>query len=205
MPVEPPKVFTHEIFHSKLEDGTNVCIRSVRPSDKVRMREGIGQLSDQSRYLRFFSGQPMPPDSVVERLVDVDGHRHLAWGAILTDVSGQPAIGAVHAVREGDVSKSAEFSIAIVDEYQGLGLARMLIAVLLVNCQIEHVATLNIQVLSENRVARRLVKSLGGERQKSEFSVTDYTLDRATALARLRADQTAAGLQTVFAALARYV
>ena len=205
MPVEPPKAFTDEIFQSKLEDGSNVCIRSVRSTDKVRMREGIGQLSAQSRYLRFFSGQPMPPDSVVERLVDVDGHRHLAWGAILTDGSGQPAIGAVHAVREDDVSRSAEFSVAIVDDYQGLGLARMLIAVLLANCKIENISTLDVQVLSENRVARRLIKSLGGERQKSEFSITDYTLDRATALARLRTDQSASGLRTVFAALARYV
>jgi hypothetical protein len=102
--------FRRRIIHSQLEDGTRVCIRSIVPADEPLMREGIEQLSVESRYLRFFSGQPMPPDRVISRLVDADGSRHIAWGAILTDNDLHPAIGAVHAVRPGDDTLSAELA-----------------------------------------------------------------------------------------------
>ena len=192
------------IIHSQLEDGTKVCIRSIRATDGLKMRQGIEQLSGHSRYLRFFSPQPMPSNAVIERLIDADGHTHIAWGAILSDDHEHPAIGAVHAVRDDASSEAAEFSVGIVDAYHGLGLARMLIAVLLVNCRLENIATLDVQILSENRAARGLITSLGAERCKVEYSITDYVLDTALALDRLRSDASTQGLRDVLALLAKY-
>lgn len=205
MTARPLPPIIDEVIHTRLEDGTKVCIRSIRPTDEVRMREGIEQLSAQSRYLRFFSPQPMPSRAVIDRLLDADGHRHIAWGAIHTESDEHPAIGAVHAVRDGDDSEAAEFSVAIVDAFHGQGLARMLIAVLLINCRVEGIGTLDVQVLSENRAARGLVVWLGAERGKAEYSVTDYGLDVDAALAKLRAEDGTPGLRDVFAALAKYL
>jgi len=39
---------------TQLNDGTPVCVRRVRKDDEQRLRDGIAQLSPQSRYLRFF-------------------------------------------------------------------------------------------------------------------------------------------------------
>ncbi len=195
---------TDKIIHTTLEDGTRVCIRSIRPTDEARMRQGIEQLSSQSRYLRFFSPQPMPSRAVIERLINADGHAHLAWGALHTDGSEHLAIGAVHAVRDDASSDSAEFSVAVVDAYHGLGLARMLIAVLLVNCRLEHIETLDVQILSENRAAQGLITSLGAKRCGVEYSVTEYILDTALALETLRSETDSPGLKDVFAALAKY-
>lgn len=200
-----PRAIVDEVIHTRLEDGTKVCIRSIRPTDEARMREGIEQLSAQSRYLRFFSPQRMPSRAVIERLIDADGHRHIAWGAILTGEDEHPAIGAVHAVRDDTDSETAEFSVAIVDAWHGLGLARMLIAVLLVNCRIEGIETFEVQILSENRAARSLVTWLGAERAEAEYGVTEYVLDTAAALARLRSGESTPGLRDVFAALERYL
>ena len=194
-----------EIIHTQLEDGAKVCIRSIRPTDELRMREGIEQLSAQSRYLRFFSPQRMPSRAVIERLIAADGHRHIAWGAIHSGDHDHPAIGAVHAVRDDADTASAEFSVAIVDAFHGLGLARMLIAVLLVNCRLEHIDTLDVQILSENRAARSLVTWLGAVRSKSEFSVTEYVLDTGAALEKLRSDDSTQGLRDIFAALSKYL
>ena len=203
MTAPPRPRITDEIIHTRLEDGTKVCIRSIRPTDELRMREGIERLSAQSRYLRFFSPQRMPSRAVIERLLDADGHRHIAWGAIHSGDHAHPAIGAVHAVRDESDDESAEFSVAIVDAFHGLGLARMLIAVLLVNCRIEGIETLDVQVLSENRAARGLIAWLGAERGKAEYSVTDYVLDVDGALAKLRSEESTPGLRDVFAALAK--
>ena len=201
----PPSRITDEVIHTRLEDGTKVCIRSIRPGDEQRMRDGIERLSAQSRYLRFFSPQRMPSRAVIERLLDADGHNHIAWGAIHSGDHDHPAIGAVHAVRDADDDAAAEFSVAIVDAFHGLGLARMLIAVLLVNCRIEGIETLEVQILSENRAARGLIGWLGAEQGQAEYSVTEYVLDIGAALTKLRSEATTPGLRDVFAALARYL
>ena len=164
------------------------------------MRSGIEQLSSQSRYLRFFSGAPRLPDRVVAKLVEVDGHRHLAWGTILTDDPEHLAIGAVHAVRPDPDSSRAEFAVGILDAYHGQGLARMLTAVLLIHCQAEDITVMDVQILAENTAAANLVRSLGGERRGTEQGVSDYVLDTAAALETLRSKPEPAGLQAVFAA-----
>jgi ribosomal protein S18 acetylase RimI-like enzyme len=192
--------FDDRVIHSRLEDGRAICIRAVRPDDEARLREGVAQLSDRSRYLRFFTPAPTMPDHVIEKLVDVDGHRHLAWGAILSDDPDYDAIGVVHAVRSDEHSRRAEFAIAVLDDFHGQGLARMLSAVLLIHCRLERIATLDSQVLLENRPAIRLLRSLGAEQCRSEDSVGEYALNIAGALETLRQADQPAGLKQIFAA-----
>eukprot|EP01035_Chromulina_nebulosa_P037537 gene37536-biopygen24828 len=201
----PQRSIADEVIHSRLADGREICIRTVRPTDEARMRHGIEQLSSRSRYLRFFSGQPMPSDPVLHRLLDVDGHRHIAWGAILTRDAEHPAIGAVHAIRADEHNRTGEFSVAIVDAFHGLGLARMLTAVLLINCRIEKIAALEVQILTENRAAGNLIRSLGGQRCTTASGVSEYVLDTGQALESLQGQLDNVGLQQVFGQLAGYL
>ena len=194
-----------EVIHTELADGRPVCIRTIRPTDEELMRKGIAQLSAHSRYLRFFSGQRTLPDGVIEKLVDVDGHQHIAWGAIRPTGSEHSAIGAVHVFRDSEHSANGEFSVAILDEFHGLGLARMLTAVILVNCRLEKINSLVVQILSENQAALGLVRSLGGQRSSTSSSIADFTLETDLALERLRAQSGRKGLQDVLAQLAKYL
>ena len=189
--------------HSRLADGTAVCLRTITPDDAPLLRAGIAALSTESRYLRFFSPAAVLPDAVVERLVDVDGHDHIGWGAICTECAGEPAIGAVHAVRDRHDGPVGEYSVAVADAFQGRGLGRMLTAALLIDCRAEGLETLDLHVLSENGAAKHLVKSLGAIWKGESAGVADYRLDVAGALAALRADGEAQGVQDVFAQLTR--
>ncbi|WP_428628586.1 N-acetyltransferase family protein [Sphingopyxis sp.] len=189
--------------HSALNDGTAVCLRTITTDDEQLLRDGIAKLSADSRYLRFFSPAPILPDAVIERLVDVDGHDHIAWGAICTECEGQPAIGAVHAVRYSGHGRAGEFSVAVLDEFQGRGLARMMTAALLVHCLAEGLTVLDVHILSENAAAKRLVKSLDAEWTGESAGVAEYRLDVAAGIAALRADTAAPGVQNVLRALAR--
>lgn len=193
------------IVHTRLEDDRPICLRAVRPTDEPRMRGGIELLSKESRYMRFFSRAPALPDRVITSLVNVDGHRHLAWGAILSGEPGLPAIGAVHAVRDDEHSDSAEFAIGILDAYHGLGLARMLTAVLLIQCRIEGIASMQAQILSENTAAARLLLSLGGERWRTEQGVSDYLMDTDSALQALQNSAEPAGLKDIFEAFHQFL
>lgn len=187
--------------HCALNDGTAVCLRTITPDDAPLIREGIAKLSAESRYLRFFSPAPVLPDAVVQRLADVDGHNHIAWGAICSDCPGQPPIGAVHAVRHRHDGPVGEFSVAVLDAFQGQGLARMMTAALLVHCRAEGLEILDVHMLSENAAARRLVKSLGAAWAGESAGVAEYRLDVAAGIEALRADGDAPGVREVLQTL----
>ncbi|ABC63740.1 hypothetical protein ELI_08240 [Erythrobacter litoralis HTCC2594] len=191
-------------MHTVLEDGEAVCLRTIRPGDEARMREGIAKMSPQSRYLRFFSGARTPPDWVIERLLDADGDRHLAWGAIATDAPGEPAIGAVHVFREEDDPQCAEFSVAILDAWHGRGLGKLLTATILLDAQEEGIEAFHVDTLAENRRAIEFTLSLGGKAQARDGApdgtTSGWMLDVAGALAVLKEECDPPGIAAVFAA-----
>ena len=196
--------FVSQIIHTQLVDGRSVCIRAIRSTDEQRMRDGIAQLSERSKYLRFFTSQSTPPDAVVKMLVDVDNHDHLAWGAIFSDDPAHPAIGAVHVIRIDGNNNSGEFSVAVVDSFQGVGLARMLTAVVLTNCCLQKITTLEVQILSENSAAKSLVRSLGGQHCKTEFNIQAFEINTQTAIQTLKEQADYDGLKDVLSALKKF-
>ncbi len=185
-------------IHTHLNDGTPVCIRRVNRADEARLKEGIAQLSPQSRYLRFFSGMREAPPQVLRVLASPDGHDHLAWGALRSDLADPPALGVVHAFRDKEDAEAAEFSVAVVDEYHGRGLARLLTAVLLLDCAREGYDRFNVNILPENRPALALARSLGAQGVGFEAGVSELAIDIPEALAALRAEADVPGLAAVF-------
>ncbi len=188
-------------IETKLSDGRPVCLRTIRPSDEAKIRDGIREMSDRSRYLRFFSAFREPPESVVKRLVAVDGHDHIAWGAILLDGKHYPPVGAAHAIRSNTYASTGELAIAVLDDYQGQGLARMLIAAVLVECNQEDLQNLDVHILSENQVATNLIVSIGAQRVKGIGSVRNYQLNVGEALDKLSHTAQPLGVTDVLAAL----
>jgi hypothetical protein len=76
----------------------------------------------------------------------------------------------------------------------------MLTAVLLIHCQNEDIAAMDVQILAENTAAANLVRSLGGERRGTEQGISEYELNTQAALETLRSKPEPAGLQAIFAA-----
>lgn len=187
------------IIDTQLNDGTPVCIREVRKDDEQRLKDGIAELSPQSRYLRFFSGMGEAPQGVVDALVTVDGHDHIAWGAIRTDLPELPALGVVHAFRDKDDPASAEYSVAVIDAYHGRGLASLLTAVLMLDCRREGLAHLLVHILPENAPALTLARSLGARYRDLEGGVMRFDIAIDEALAALRKETGVPGLAAVFA------
>ncbi|MEO0872799.1 MAG: GNAT family N-acetyltransferase [Pseudomonadota bacterium] len=139
---------------------------------------------------------------MIDKLINVDGYEHLAWGALRTDLDNSPALGIVHAFRDEDDPLNAEYSVAVVDEYHGQGLARLLTAVLLLDCYREGLRELTVHILAENKAALALTRSLGGERQGQDGSVTEFDIEIAFAINTLKAEQDLPGLAEIFARFA---
>lgn len=187
------------IIHTSLEDGRPVCIRTIRSEDIELMKLGIGRMSDRSRYLRFFSGAKEPPPWVLQRLLDADGEHHLAWGAIDSSDPAKPAIGAVHAFRDDEHEECAEFSIAVLDEYHGRGLGKLMTATLLLAAREEGIEEFVVHMLGDNTEAREFTRSLGGKFERQDAGVLEYHLAVHGAIDRLRAECDPPGIVEVFA------
>ncbi len=161
-------------FTIHLGTGEPVLIRPIRRDDEVRLREAIMRLSDRSRYLRFFSGARRLPDAVIRQLVDVDGQRHVAWGALdMSDPDQPTAIAAVHAIRSGDAGE-AELAFGVLDAYHGQGLARLLIDAVVSDVRAIGLRELVADVLVENTKARRLLAHIGMKPTGATGEVAQY-------------------------------
>ena len=187
-------------IHTVLQDGSAVCIRRIEPEDEGRMRAGIALMTPRSRYMRFFTGMRVPPDSVIEKLIEADGYRHIAWGAIAMDRPGKPAAGAVHAYRSDDADKCAEFSVAIVDEYHGMGLGKLLTATILLDAASQGLTEFQAYTLAENRSAIDFIGALGARLVGRDGAALEFHLDVANAIEALRARNDPPGMKDVFTA-----
>ena len=193
----PHAVETH------LDDGAAICFRPIRPSDKGAIERGIRELSDRSRYLRFFSSFKSAPPSVIERLSAVDGFDHIAWGAVMTDEDDQPPVAAAHAIRNDDAPETADLAIAVLDAYHHRGIARILLATLMLDCRAAGLAALTLDILYANKPAITLVKALGAQVHAKESTVITYSFDVDETLSRLRGMDAPLALGDVFAAFGR--
>jgi ribosomal protein S18 acetylase RimI-like enzyme len=189
----PRSIETH------LDDGASICFRPIRPSDEPAIEQGIRELSDHSRYLRFFSSFKSAPPSVIERLSAVDGFDHIAWGAVMTGEEGSPPGAAAHAIRDGDNPASADLAIAVLDQYHERGIARLLLAALVLDCRGAGLGELKFDILHSNKPAILLVKSLGAESNSAAGTVMSYRLDVDETLSRLKNMAEPRGLRDIFA------
>jgi len=143
----------------------------------------------------------MPP-SVIERLASVDGTHHLAWGVINLDQSDHPAIAAAHVFRETETSDVGEFAIAVLDQYHGQGVARILMTAIFLDCYCEGLRQLRIDMLRSNKKAYALFRSIGATPCAMEGPVAQYNLDIEGAILALEKLDNPAAISNIMAAFA---
>ena len=170
-----------------MTDGRSMCLRPLHSDDEPLIEAGILALSDRSRYLRFFSQFKKAPQSVIDRLTNFS-ENHIAWGAVDDSLPNQPPIAAAHFIHSGDMPDSTgEFAIAVLDDYQSLGVARALSYCLLKDVAQEGYEQAVLDVLGENRAGISLFQWMGGRVSGRSSNIVHMELDIVDALARLSA------------------
>ena len=104
-----------------LKDGSTAHIRPIRPEDKDLLVEFYSQVSDQSKYYRFFSPMPTLSERDVARFTEVDHVERVAFVVLLK--SRMIAVGRYDVVEAGE----AEVAFLVQDEHQGRGIAQILL------------------------------------------------------------------------------
>ena len=132
--------------HIALRDGSTAHVRPVVPADEPALKTFLDGLSDNSRWLRFFSlGVNLDKAARAASA----GDRPEGYGLIVTTGAEQRVV--ANAVFELERPDRAEVAFAVADEMQGRGLATVLLAHLAQVASARGVRTFTATVLPENR------------------------------------------------------
>ena len=125
---EQPMVLMPELLQvtTQTRDGETIHLRPVLPDDKSVLRDGMARMSPQSRHYRFFSPVSELSDEQLRYFTELDFHDHFAFAAFCDDPE-HPGIGVARYIRRRDEPDSAEFAVAVVDDWQQRGIGPLLL------------------------------------------------------------------------------
>src|SRR5215467_11762351 len=109
-----------------LRDGGSIHVRAIRPDDRERLLRHFKELSEDSRYHRFFGVKRSLTEADLNRLTQLDFVNHVGLVATLRQAGEERFIGDARYVR-GDDPAHAEVAFAVVDDHQGRGIATLLL------------------------------------------------------------------------------
>jgi acetyltransferase len=149
----------------KMEDGTPVTIRPIRPEDEPPMVQFYQTLSEQSIYFRYFHLMALSRLTAHEwltRLCFIDYDREMALVAEYRNpATGTPEILAVGRLSKLPGVNEGEFAMLVSDPYQRLGLGTELLQRLVQVGRDEHLERIVAEILAENHAMQRVCEKVG--------------------------------------------
>jgi GNAT superfamily N-acetyltransferase len=142
----------------RLRDGVEVVVRPIEPADKDAVAGAFERLSDDSRYMRFFTAIDRLGPTELSYLTEVDHHDHEAL--IAFDPGTGDALGVGRFVRTDD-SQSAEAAVTVIDDWQGRGLGTALCNLIAERAREEGITRFTALLLASNRQMLDVLASLG--------------------------------------------
>ncbi|MDZ4251381.1 MAG: GNAT family N-acetyltransferase [Sulfuritalea sp.] len=142
------------------KDGTLVTIRPIKPEDVRMEQEFVKALSPEARYMRFMNTIREVSPAQLVRLTQIDYDREMAFVAIIDADGADKEIGVVRYATNPD-GDSCEFAIVVADDWQGKGLARRLMGILIDTARSNGLRYMHGDFLAENSRMLAFVSSLG--------------------------------------------
>jgi acetyltransferase len=140
----------------ELPDGTQILIRPIEATDKLRLSVALSRLSRETIRARFLAGQAAP-DQRGAPLPDRDRrHDHIALVATLAS-DPESIVAVARCVRFSDAPDTAEFAIVVGDPLQGRGLGSLLARELATAARSAGIRRFSATMAGENVAVRRLI------------------------------------------------
>jgi GNAT superfamily N-acetyltransferase len=137
--------------------GSTITIRRIQADDGPSLQSFVRRLSARSRYLRFFSAISGLSRGQLERFLNLEPARGLA---LVAQGDSAVIIAEARCVLESGTG-SAEFAIAVADEFQRQGLGTQLMAKLVDYASGAGVRRLFGEIKADNAGMLALVRRLG--------------------------------------------
>ena len=163
-------------YHEELTlpDGSRMRLRLADPGDREGIIAGFNRLSPETRVQRWFYPKMRLTEAEIEALVSRADDDHGAIVAVQLDEDDAEAgpIGMARFVRSRDDPAAGEIAITIVDDWQGLGIGRILLHRLLAMMSERRIPWADGRLQAENRRMRRLLEPYvpqGGFQREDEL------------------------------------
>ncbi|MEV6972737.1 GNAT family N-acetyltransferase [Kitasatospora sp. NPDC093806] len=152
-----------------LRDGGTARIRPITPADAGRLVEFYEQVSDQSKYFRFFAPYPRLSDKDVRRFTHHDFVNRVGLAVVVRDrfiatvrydridADGRPS----------DTGTDAEVAFLVQDAHQGRGVASALLEHIAAVAQERGIRRFQAEVLPENRKMVKVFTDAGYTQHRS--------------------------------------
>lgn len=147
------------VVGARLRDGTPVALRPLEHGESGPLLAVFDGMSGESRALRYLTGLPRLPSSMLAMLTDVDDDRHVAWVATI----GEEPVGIARYVRPSKGSTSAEIAFEVVDRHHGQGLGTVLLDTITTVAAARGVRRIQGTLAPRNTPSRRLLAKIGAE------------------------------------------
>ena len=168
---------TKYVMPWKLEDGTDVTLRPIKPEDEPIELEFIRGLSTETSRFRFFQIiKDLPHDALV-RFCNIDYDREMAIIAETREGDRNVEIGVSRLILEAN-KKRGEFAVVVADKYQGKGLGVKLVDMLIGFAKEKGIEIIYGTVMAENIRMVRLCEKLGfSTRREQENTIAELKLN----------------------------
>lgn len=153
---------TREFWRSP--DGSIAQIRPISSADATRIREFVGSLSFETRYLRFMGGVRELSPQAIDRLTLLDHRREAALVAVVNSDGAERIVGVARYAMNAD-DESCDFAIVVADSLHRRGLGSRLFTLLVDIASARGLKRIGGEVLVINRPMIAFVGAHG-------FSVT---------------------------------
>jgi GNAT superfamily N-acetyltransferase len=150
-------------WQQKLRDGTSVLIRPIQEVDEALERQFIERLSAQSRRYRFLGTIKTPTPELLKQFTHPETVRGVAFIALIDDGPQKQEIGVCRYSASAD-GAVCECAVAVSDEWQGKGLATILMQHLIDTARQHGIKQMYSIDASDNQRMRELAEYLGFRR-----------------------------------------
>ncbi|RVU81747.1 GNAT family N-acetyltransferase [Leucothrix sargassi] len=163
--------------HITIKDDQKVEVRPIRAEDARAEIKFIDNMSKESRYFRFMYVVNSLTPEMLSNFTQMDYDREMAFGAFMQKDGEEVLLGESRYAINPD-RKSCEFSIVVDDNYQGMGMARQLMLILIEHIKDHDLEIIEGTVLKHNAAMDKLMMSLGFSKRSSEedYDINIYTL-----------------------------
>ena len=157
-----------------LRDGRQVLIRAIRPADADEIRQAFERMSSGARYMRFMQHKRELDPVRLERGVNPTAGLEFVLVATIPADDGIDIVGAARYLAAPERA-TCEFSVSVVDDWQGVGLAATLMRRLIRRAARDGYRAIEGLVLRDNTPMLDLARKLGF---KVQFVPDDGSLRR---------------------------
>ncbi|HJU38939.1 MAG TPA: GNAT family N-acetyltransferase [Tahibacter sp.] len=156
-------------------DGRRLKLRPIEPNDVAALQRGFSRLSPEEIRMRFLHMLTELPDTLAERLCNLDPDQEIAFVLADPPETPEPEIHAVARAYIDPTTDSAEYALVVRKALTGQGLGLLLMRRLIDACRARGVHEIWGDVLTENHAMLRLCDRL---RFKRDSVFHDPTLTR---------------------------